>query len=89
MRVRLLFAPKVAAYIRHRVWHPTQRMRERRDGSVELSFETAGWKELVRWVLSWQPDVRVLAPAALRERVFEKLEQGLGISLRGKSTAGH
>ena len=49
----------------------------------------AGWKELVRWILSWQPDVRVLAPAALRARVLEKLEQGLGISLRGKSTAGN
>jgi predicted DNA-binding transcriptional regulator YafY len=51
----------------------------RSDGSfqVELTFETTGWKELVRWVLSWQPDVRVLAPKALRDRVRVKLQQAL------------
>ena len=49
----------------------------------------AGWKELVRWILSWQPDVRVLAPAALRKRVIEKVRQALEISLRDKSTAGN
>lgn len=77
MRVRLLFSPSVSTYIRERVWHPTQMMRERRDGALELRMQTAGWKELVRWVLSWQPDVRVLAPASLRQRVREKLRQGM------------
>ena len=79
MRVRLRFSPAVAAYIRERVWHATQKVVEKRDGGVELSFETAGWKELVRWVLSWQPDVTVLSPKRLRERVEEKMRQGLGI----------
>ncbi|MBN1675111.1 MAG: WYL domain-containing protein [Kiritimatiellae bacterium] len=76
-RVRLRFSRNVAAYIRARVWHPTQRIVDKRDGSLELSFETAGWKELVRWVLSWQPDCRVLAPKRLRERVKEKMRAAL------------
>lgn len=76
-KVRLVFSPAVAAYIRERVWHCGQRMRTRRDGWLEVSFETAGWKELVRWVLSWQPDCRVLAPKRLRERIAEKLRDGL------------
>lgn len=29
---------------------------------VELAMRTSGWKELVRWILSWQPDVKVLVP---------------------------
>ncbi len=77
-KVRLRFSPKVAAYIRHRVWHATQRLEERADGSLELTMETSGWKSLVRWVLSWQPDVKVLAPKRLRERVEEKMREGLG-----------
>ena len=44
---------------------------------VDLEFETGGWKELVRWILSWQPDVKVLAPRRLRERVNEKMKQAL------------
>lgn len=77
-KVRLRFSPAVAAYIRHRVWHRTQELVERRDGGVELRKETTGWKSLVRWVLSWQPDVKVLAPKRLRERVEEKMREGLG-----------
>ncbi|HEV2391341.1 MAG TPA: WYL domain-containing protein [Verrucomicrobiae bacterium] len=46
--VRLLFAREVATYIRERVWHPSQRMRERRDGSLELRLETSSRKELRR-----------------------------------------
>ena len=76
-KVRLLFSSEVATYIRERIWHPSQEMLDRRDGSVEVRLETAGWKELVRWVLSWQPDCRVLSPRRLRERVEEKLRQGL------------
>jgi len=67
----------VAAYIRERVWHPSQRMIERRGGSLEVRLKTAGWKELVRWILSWQPDVKVLAPVTLRQRVLEKLRAGI------------
>jgi proteasome accessory factor B len=76
-KVRLLFAREVATYIGERVWQPGQRMRRRRDGALELWLETASRKELTRWVLSWVPYVRVLAPRQLRERVRERLRQGL------------
>ncbi len=33
--------------------------------------------EKLRWILSWQPDVQVLEPARLRERIREKLAQAL------------
>jgi predicted DNA-binding transcriptional regulator YafY len=69
----LRFAPTIATYIRERIWHPSQQITEQPDGSVELEFETAGWKELVRWILSWHPDVEVLEPLRLRERIREKL----------------
>ena len=47
------------------------------DGRVEMRLETTGHKELVRWILSWMPDVKVLAPLSLRDRVAEKLRDGL------------
>ncbi|HET9535659.1 MAG TPA: hypothetical protein VFP43_09995, partial [Mesorhizobium sp.] len=37
--------------------------------------ETTGRKEPVRWVLSWIPEV--LAPKSLRDRIVEKLQDGL------------
>jgi predicted DNA-binding transcriptional regulator YafY len=88
--VRLLFSRNVSGYVRERVWHSSQRIIEWRDGSVELRLKTAGWKELVRWVLSWQPDrvkrfaprgshsrVKRFAPRGSRCRVREKMREAL------------
>jgi predicted DNA-binding transcriptional regulator YafY len=76
-KVRLLFAKEVATYVRERVWHPSQHLRERRDGRLEIRLETSGRKELTRWILSWMPHVKVLAPRQLRERVKQRLVQAL------------
>jgi proteasome accessory factor B len=76
-QVRLLFAKEVATYVRERVWHPSQELRERRDGRLEVRLETSGRKELTRWILSWMPHVRVLAPRELRERIRERMRLGL------------
>jgi len=42
-----------------------------------MQLETTGWKELVRWILSWMPDVKVLSPESLRTRIAEKLQDGI------------
>jgi hypothetical protein len=42
-----------------------------------MRLETTGRKELVRWVLSWMPDVKALAPKSLRDRIAGKLRDGL------------
>lgn len=77
MKARLLFEAKLAVYITERLWHPTQKFRMRPDGRVEMRMEITGRKELVRWVLSWMPDVKVLAPKSLHDRIVEKLQDGL------------
>jgi predicted DNA-binding transcriptional regulator YafY len=76
LRVRLLFEPKLAVYLMERDWHPSQQFTRRPDGRVEMRLETSGRKELIRWVLSWMPDVKVLAPKSLRDRIEEKLRDG-------------
>ena len=77
IKVRLLFEPKLAVYITERQWHPSQVFQRRRDGRVLMRFETTGRKQVIRWVLSWMPDVKVLGPKILRDRVSEKLQDGL------------
>ncbi|HMP74640.1 MAG TPA: WYL domain-containing protein [Kiritimatiellia bacterium] len=83
-RVHVRASAKIATYLGERVWHASQRMVRRRDGSLDVFFETRGWKELVRWVLSWQPDLEVLAPRSLRERVREKMREGVKVNGRGR-----
>ena len=75
--MRLLFAREVATYIRERVWHASQALRQRRDGALEFRLPTSSHKELTRWILYWMPHVKVLAPRQLQERVEERLREGL------------
>jgi len=77
MQVRLHIRKTIATYIGERVWHPSQQIKKLEGGDLEMTFETDGWKELVRWILSWQPDVQVLEPERLRLRIAEKLMEGV------------
>jgi len=76
-KVGLVFSREVATYVGERLWHPSQRMRHRRGGALELCLETCSRKELTRWIISWVPYVKVLAPRELRERERRRLRQGL------------
>jgi proteasome accessory factor B len=68
VRVRLAFSGSAAARVRERRWHGSQRLRELEDG-VELTVDVAGLEEIESWILSWGPDVTVLAPASLAARI--------------------
>jgi predicted DNA-binding transcriptional regulator YafY len=58
-------------------WHAAQEFRTKADSWVELRFETTGRYGLILRILSWMPDVKVLAPKSLRDRIVEKLRDGL------------
>jgi predicted DNA-binding transcriptional regulator YafY len=83
IKVRLLFEPKPAAYITERQWHPSQVLRTRREGRVEMRLEATGRKELVRWISPRMPDVKVFAPKSLRDRITGKLQDRLRAQQEG------
>jgi len=67
--VKLLFDADVRDWVLEREWHPAQTLKQRKDGSVELSFPAHGLFEVQRWVLSWGRQVRVLGPKELVDAV--------------------
>jgi proteasome accessory factor B len=72
--VVVAFDPEMAGYIRERVWHESQRLEDRPDGSVVLAMDVApGW-ELKSWLKGFLPHVQVVQPASLREEVAAELE---------------
>lgn len=68
-RVALRFTAAVARYVREKVWHPTQQIREEQDGSLVLTLEVSHLHEVKRWALSYGADCEVLEPRELREEV--------------------
>lgn len=75
--IRLRFPVDQAPYVRERVWHPKQKLVERSTGEVDLSFPATHLFEVTRWVLSWGPGVKVLAPPALVKAVRDQLAETL------------
>ncbi len=67
--VRLRFDPAVTRRLRESIWHPSQRVRERSDGGLDVTFEIAHPEEMAPWVRGWGPQVEVLAPQWLRAQV--------------------
>lgn len=72
-RVELRFAPSVVPYLRARVWHPSQELRDHPDGSVTLILQVCHDWALRSWILSWGPFVRVLFPDALASEIATDL----------------
>jgi len=67
----LRFTPECAPYIRERVWHPSQTLKDTKDGGVELTFTCGASYEVDAWAASWRDGVEVLAPESLRTELKE------------------
>ena len=73
--VCLQFTPLVAAWIQEQIWHPDQKITLKRDGSLQLSFPAADFKELVKRILSHGADVKVISPKELQRAVKAEIEK--------------
>jgi predicted DNA-binding transcriptional regulator YafY len=71
------FSAAKAAYLRARLWHPTQQIEELADGRVRLSLTSAALAPLVSWVLEWGPHARALEPPELVAQVTAELTGAL------------
>ena len=66
-KVRLRFDAPIAPSIRERVWHQSQQLKDRPDGSVTMTLDVCDDYALRSWILGFGRFVRVLAPASLAE----------------------
>ena len=69
IEVQIWFASPAAAYVRERLWHPSQTITDNADGSLVLALTVNHLLELQRWILSWGAMAQVLEPPSLVEEV--------------------
>jgi predicted DNA-binding transcriptional regulator YafY len=67
--VVLRFNDQVADYVREKRWHHSQKLRELKNGGVELRMKLSSLLEVERWILSWGGDAVVVRPAELADSV--------------------
>lgn len=67
--IRIVFDAFAAPRIEERQWHPSQRIKQLRNGAVELSLTLGTLEEIERWILSWGSHAQVQAPVELKQRI--------------------
>lgn len=73
----LRFTPERARWVAAEQWHPEQKGEWDAQGHWVLQIPYSDDRELVMDILRHTPEVEVLVPAGLRERVLEKMQEGL------------
>ncbi len=82
--ILLRFNPRVADYIREKKWHPSQEIKELRDGGVEMRLKLSSLIEIQRWILGWGGQAVVIRPPELVASI-RKAAQNLLRSTGGSS----
>ena len=75
--VKLSFAPNVVSEAKNFNFHPTQKMKEEKDGSLTVSFKACGNREIIWHVFRWGADCRILSPKSLQKEYIEYLSENL------------
>lgn len=77
-RIEITFAPKIARYVRERVWHPSQAIEDRDDGSVRVTLHVVNDWALKSWILGFGALAVVTAPPGLAAEIAQELARARG-----------
>ena len=78
IEVVLLFSKKAAAWVKDKIWHPSQESKLLKDGRLKLTLKVADNEELVGWILSFGSQVKVVGPETLRANVRDEAKRIVG-----------
>jgi len=73
--VTLRFSPLKSRWVRGQVWHKDQKVKNLKDGSLELSFPVADFSEIKREILKHGSMVEVIEPKSLRKLIKTEAEK--------------
>jgi predicted DNA-binding transcriptional regulator YafY len=74
-RVEIAFEPRIARYVKERIWHPSQEIRELPDRSLVLTLTVSNDWALRSWILGFGPLARVVSPAALATQILDEMDR--------------
>ena len=73
--IEIEFDARAAAYVKEREWHPSQQIAEREDGTVVVRLSVCDDRPLRRWIHSFGPLARVVAPKRLAQEMLADIDE--------------
>lgn len=77
VRVKVRFHKSLTRYLLEQRWHASQKNKKLKDGSLELSFEAAGTKEIKTRIMGFGSLAKVLEPATMVKEIKDDLRKSL------------
>ncbi|RZS56864.1 helix-turn-helix transcriptional regulator [Sphaerotilus mobilis] len=74
----LMFSAEAAQWVANELWHPRQVLEPQADGRLRMKLPYTDDTELLMDLLRHGPDVKVEAPAALRNKLQQRLQAAIG-----------
>lgn len=73
IKVKLKFKKEIADDVLKYNFHPTQRVKQLKNGAVIVSFTSSGTKSILWNIFRWGTNVEILAPKGLKEKYKQML----------------
>jgi predicted DNA-binding transcriptional regulator YafY len=70
-KVKIEVEPPLATVVGETVWHPTQNIEQKKDGSIFLTATVPDLGDVARWVLASSPYAKVVEPPELKSQIRE------------------
>ncbi len=74
-RIVVAFEPRIARYVKERVWHPSQQSSETPDGTLTITLNVCNDWALRSWILGFGPLARVIAPSELASQILGEIDR--------------
>jgi len=74
-RIEIVFEPRIARYIRERVWHASQQIEETAEGRLTMTLNVCNDFALRSWILGFGPLARVISPPELVRQIQEEADR--------------
>ena len=77
LNVKLSFSPELVEKAKDYNFHPTQKIKEEKDGSLTVTFKASGDKEIIWHIFKWGAGCKIIAPKSLQNEYKKYLQENL------------
>ena len=74
-RIEIVFEPRIARYLKDRVWHSSQQTQEAADGTLTMTLNVCNDWALRSWILGFGPLARVVSPSELVRQIQDEADR--------------
>jgi predicted DNA-binding transcriptional regulator YafY len=73
--IELEFDERIARYVKERVWHPSQTVRDLPGGGLAMTLRVSNDWALRSWILGFGQLARVVSPPGLAAQLLDELDR--------------